>query len=248
MMLNSFFLALSFLTRIPIPRREYTTKNWQQSVAYYPLVGVLLGFLLMLWAMALTWALPLPVAAILVLIAWVYLTGGIHLDGWMDLADGFASGRPQAEMLQVMKDSRVGAMGAIAAILLLLLKAVLIYELLLFERAAWLVLPILFSRAFLVWIIWIFPYLSEHGLGQGLREGLQRIPLTVGSMFTLLIIWLMYTWVGLLLIIPAALAGLCFVRLIRKRLGGITGDGYGATVEWTETCILLLIITGERWL
>ncbi|WP_148091983.1 adenosylcobinamide-GDP ribazoletransferase, partial [Paenibacillus sp. 598K] len=94
--------------------------------------------------------LPTLPAAVLVLIAWAALTGGLHLDGWMDTADGVLSHRSRERMLEIMRDSRVGAMGVIAGTLLLMFKLSLLASLLalrpMSEALMWLAIIPLWSR------------------------------------------------------------------------------------------------------
>ncbi|MDU5948969.1 MAG: adenosylcobinamide-GDP ribazoletransferase, partial [Paenibacillus macerans] len=123
--------AFQFLTRFPVRAElDFTPELLRRSVRYYPLVGAAVG--LSVWAAAVlsAWLLPPLPAAVLALIVWVWVTGGLHLDGWMDTADGLLSYRPREKMLEIMKDSRVGAMGVLACVLLLMLKASLLASLL----------------------------------------------------------------------------------------------------------------------
>ncbi|RNB80134.1 adenosylcobinamide-GDP ribazoletransferase [Brevibacillus fluminis] len=242
--MKAFFHAVAFLTRLPVPRLSTETRDWTNSVAYYPVVGVILGFIL--WGI--TWLasalFPPVVASILVLGSWVYLTGGLHLDGWMDVADGLGSNRDRERMLAIMKDSRVGAMGVIACVLLLLFKGAAILEL--SHSAAWLVAATAGARFALTGVIWFFPYLSERGLGSGLRDGLSPWKLIAGGIVTLgVIAWLV--GVGGLLAFGAALLGAWLVaRSLVSKLGGMTGDCYGTIVEGTEAMLLAFLLIVER--
>ena len=123
--------AFQFLTRLPIPVQiDYTDRVFRRSAIFYPLVGFVIGFFLLLAGEGLALCLPAMPAAVLLLGFWVVLTGGLHLDGLMDTADGILSHRPREQMLEIMKDSRVGAMGVIVGVLHLLLKFSLLYTLL----------------------------------------------------------------------------------------------------------------------
>ena len=129
--LRAGLAAFQFLTRLPIPVQiDYTERVFQRSSVFYPLVGFVIGLLLLLAGEGLTQVLPTMPAAVLLLAIWVVLTGGLHLDGLMDTADGILSHRPREQMLEIMKDSRVGAMGVIVCVLHLLLKFSLLYTLL----------------------------------------------------------------------------------------------------------------------
>jgi len=246
--MKAMLQAVSFLTRIPVPNLNYSTADWQRSVRYYPLVGALIG--LLLWVVhlgAMTTFSP-QVSAVITLLFWVYLTGGLHLDGWMDLADGLGSNRSREQMLAIMKDSRVGAMGVIAAISLFLLKGVALFDILSQPGTARLIAVPLAARTLVMVMMRSFPYLARDGIALGMRETLNLWSLICGCAFMLLIGWYLGAWQMLLAIGIAALIAVVFaVRVIRK-LGGLTGDVYGALIESTEAVCLLGLLAVGRWL
>lgn len=121
--------AFQFLTRLPVPvTLQYDHAMFRRSVVFYPLVGAVLGLLLSLGGLLLQSFLPPAAAAALMLLLWVAMTGALHLDGLMDTADGILSHRSREQMLEIMKDSRVGAMGVVACVLLLLIKWTLLQQ------------------------------------------------------------------------------------------------------------------------
>ncbi|MEK4731170.1 adenosylcobinamide-GDP ribazoletransferase [Paenibacillus sp. FSL L8-0641] len=144
--------AFQFLTRLPVKAElDFSPDLLKRSASYYPLVGVVIGIIVWGFAALASMVLPPLPCAILTLVVWVWLTGGLHLDGWMDAADALFSYRSRERMLEIMKDSRVGAMGVIACVLLLMLKASLLYTVLV-ERnvSGLLLLPMVWSRWFMV--------------------------------------------------------------------------------------------------
>lgn len=245
--MKAFLHAVAFLTRIPIPHLSVSQKDWERSVAFYPLVGLVMGFLLWGAAWLLFHIAPLALAMVLLFAFWIFLTGGLHLDGWMDLADGMGSNRDRERTLEIMKDSRTGSMGVIAALLLFMVKGVSIYYLLETKAFLFLLLPPLAARFFLVAAIWFWPYISEKGLGTGLKKGLQPWMVAAGLLFSCGAFYAVDALSGLLVLILAAGAGWLFLRAVMKRLGGLTGDVYGALVEWTEMVVLVLLVLAERW-
>ena len=121
-----FLAALKFLTIIPLPSRlEPTPEEVGHSLAYFPVVGIIIGLILagLNWLLGLF--LPPAVVAGLVLVFMVVISGALHLDGFADTCDGIAGHRTAEERLQVMRDSRVGAFAVIGVSLLLLVKYVL---------------------------------------------------------------------------------------------------------------------------
>lgn len=234
--MNAFFTALSFLTRIPVPRGSHPG-GWSRSVRYYPVVGLVIGGVLAGFDLAVASWFPAGVRGVLLLGLWVWLTGGLHLDGWMDVADGFGSYRSRERTLEIMKDSRVGAMGVIAAILLLLLKASVLAST---PDPLWipLLMAPMFGRWALLLAIRFFPYLTQDGIGKGLREGLTLISLAGATLLTLLVAVGIAGFQGLWFFVIPLVWVLLWARLAWKRLGGWTGDLYGALVEATEAGIL----------
>lgn len=182
----------------------------------------------------------------LIVAMWVAISGGIHLDGAMDTADGLAVTDP-ARRLSVMRDSATGAFGAIAAVIILLLKTATLSEI---SLPLWLVLLSAtgWSRWGQVCAVAFYPYLRETGKGSFHREHL-RLPqdILLGSIVMLGISlfwsiavglsWWQVSEIILGQIAIALLTGYWF----NLRLGGHTGDTYGAVVEWSEALILCLL-------
>ena len=123
--------ALQFLTRLPLPvQLPDSDAVFRRSTVFYPAAGLLIGLLTAGSAWGFSYLFPFYINAALVLILWVFLSGGLHLDGLMDTADGLLSHRSRERMLEIMKDSRVGAMGVVAGVLSALLRVSLLAYLL----------------------------------------------------------------------------------------------------------------------
>lgn len=240
--ITSWCSGVIFYTIVPLPAEW--TNNWTRIARWCPLVGVAIALLLSWWQILLQFCrLPELTSSALVVAAWVAITGGLHLDGAMDTADGLSVTDPQRR-LEVMKDSATGAFGAIAAIIILLLKTLSLSEmslpwwLVLVSAAGW-------ARWGQVWAIAFYPYLRETGKGAFHQENL-RLPqdILLGSVFLLGCSFLWFTvsylswWqiVGIVLGNGAIVLGTGY--WFYKQLGGHTGDTYGAVVEWSEAFIL----------
>ncbi|GAA3326402.1 hypothetical protein GCM10020331_062160 [Ectobacillus funiculus] len=112
--MKAFFLSalMFFLTRIPVPYISVTDRDWKRSSIHFPFIGLIIGGLLYAEAMVLKQVFfPFCFGLFLLYLRGSGLLGGLHIDGWMDLADGLGSNRSKERMLEIMKDSRVGAMG-----------------------------------------------------------------------------------------------------------------------------------------
>ncbi len=259
--------AFQFLTRLPVPvKLDYNDALFRRSVVFYPLVGLVLGLIAAAAGLLMASVLPPLPAAALLLGIWVLLTGALHLDGLMDTADGILSHRSREKMLEIMKDSRVGAMGVIAGVLVLLLKWSLLTELL--SAAAtggqgkqWLLLALvpLWSRWYMVAAIACWPYARQTGSGMGgffrgvgaghaAASGLVALLLSLGVAaageafgWLPLPFWHMVGIVVMLLAVTMT-AGVVMSVSIHRKLGGLTGDTYGAMNELLEAALLLALV------
>jgi adenosylcobinamide-GDP ribazoletransferase len=231
--LNGAWIFYSVLPACPgIPPR------FTRIARFAPWVGVVLGGLQALLWMLLQGHVPLLAQVCLVLGASLLLSGGLHMDGAMDTADGLAAGE---RMLEAMRDSRVGASGAQALALLLLLRGAAL-AMLGQAAPASLIWAALWGRTAPLIAIARFPYLHARGSAAfhrrhwaGLRVELRPTLLLLPPL--LLLCWSSRNPLTLLL---GALPALAVPLLLGRRLGGHSGDSYGACVEWSETLALLL--------
>lgn len=259
--------AFQFLTRLPVPvTLDYNDALFRRSVIFYPLVGAVIGLLVgsVGWLLQ-GWLAP-GVTAALLLALWVAMTGGLHLDGLMDTADGIFSYRSREKMLEIMKDSRVGAMGVIACVLILLCKWTLLQQWLplSWRGSLWgLPLAALWSRWYMVVAIAFWPYARQDQTGSNrlgaFFRGLGAKHLILHSGLALglscFFIWLIgESLLSSILILGAVVIGCTVVGVwlsvfISRKLGGLTGDTYGAINEVLETFLLLcLYIVIHSWI
>lgn len=230
--LRSFFTALNFLTRISL----FQTNNWKEddfskSVKLFPLVGAVLGFLYATFAYLCLFngffTVPSHIFSALLIFLTFYLSGGLFFDGFMDTMDGVFSGREREKILEIMKDSRVGANAVMAfGVYIILLyssfldmdKNIIIYSL--FSA------PIISHFTVVISIIF-FPYARKEGVGKMFEVSDKKLTFCVAALITVLFICLC----GILSVI-ALFISLIFMFLFNKRLikllGGLTGDTYGA--------------------
>ena len=127
--MDRFWLALGFLTTLPVRATPYAPDGLGKAAAWFPLVGLLLGLLLAALHAAALWLFgPLP-AAVLLVAVWAGLTGGLHLDGLADCCDGLLAPVNRERRLEIMRDPRVGSFGVIGLVLALLAKTAAVYAL-----------------------------------------------------------------------------------------------------------------------
>lgn len=234
-------LAVTFLTRLPLPVRcQVTPEDLRASMAWYPAVGLGLGVLGWLLYLGASFLFPSLVAAVLVIVLLEMATGALHLDGFMDTCDGVGSGKSRERALEIMKDSRVGAMGVFGAIAVLLVK-VSALDALPDSRAVLNTLAIgwMAARVLPIYNTLLFPYARENGTGKAFTHGGSRWSLLWATAFALVVSFLFNGLDGLLLV--AAVIGLPLLvqQAIARKLGGLTGDVYGMGIELAEALALL---------
>lgn len=245
-----FITALQFLTWITVRDVEVNDDSFARSMMFYPLVGLVVGVFLTAVYLLGSMVLPAGVVAALLIAAGVMISGGLHLDGFMDTMDGLFSGRSRERVLEIMKDSRVGAHSVIAISSLFLIKYGL-YASLAGTGAVFTLLAMpMVGRWGITWGICRYPYGRESGLGKvyGGRVGTRELVLTTVYTLAFLVVFLRLG--GLVVAAVSLLAAIGFCRMVSRKLGGMTGDTYGAINEILEVIVLLTvqILTLNHWL
>jgi adenosylcobinamide-GDP ribazoletransferase len=259
--MGDFLRALSLLTRLPVRARWGDDILPGRAMAAYPLVGAVIGVVLAGLAWLLTSGvgqidalrggsgagLSLLLAAALILVAWAAITGMLHLDGWADCCDALIAPLSRERRLEVLKDPRLGSFGGAGLILLLLVKLAAVVDVLA-TAADWplaALLPLLVVPVLGRWAVVIaaasFPLARPDGMGASFRRGLGRREVILATLTTTVACLLM-GWGGLVVWAAAVLALLGMARLAMARLGGLTGDVYGAIIELTETGALVVVV------
>ena len=237
MSVRRLILAIQFLTRLPTPQvKDFHDDDLSRAAVYYPLVGAIIGVLLALPLYALDgrpW-----LAGVLALLLWVWVTGALHLDGLGDVADAFgAAHRDPQRFLDVLKDPHMGVFGVVTLVMQLLLKFVLLAELAASPLWFGIVLVPAWARWGTLWWSRLLP--SLHGAGMAERFSWQ---LSLRSMW----LWAVLLAAVTLFTAWPLLLALGLVPLIaaywRRRLGGISGDCLGASVEVSESLLLLALV------
>lgn len=220
--------AIQFLTTAPIRAR---TASPGASAVFFPLVGCAIGAIGGVLLLALRQAVPPGIAALVVLAFWAMLTGGLHEDGFADVADAFRAGRPPERIHAILKDSRIGAHGALALILITLLRWQALTAL---AAPPVLVLAatIATSRAAIVALAWVAP---PAGSGLGLEFSRDLTSACVLAALAQAGLVLFFAPAGLLLAWGACLIVAAATPYFRRRIGGITGDCLGSTALLVET-------------
>jgi adenosylcobinamide-GDP ribazoletransferase len=243
-------VATAFLTRVPVPVVAGAV-DVGRAARWFPLVGGLLGgaAALIAWTMTEVMDCPAALTATLVVGLGAWATGAIHLDGLADTVDGFGGGRDREAVLRIMRDPLIGSYGAAALVLVIGVKVTAIAALL--DRGA--ALPfVVAAPAISRWTIsalaaWL-PYArSEGGLGTAVTHERDTIGLVVATAVMAFIAIGALRVDALVVWAIASLTAVWIARTARRRIGGVTGDVFGASVELTETSVLLcgVLLTGR---
>ncbi|WP_457638155.1 adenosylcobinamide-GDP ribazoletransferase [Oceanithermus sp.] len=228
--LRPFWLALGFLTTLPVPRLgEVKPGEMKAASAYYPLVGWIIGALLA----AAAWLLhtqPAGLAAALLLALWLLLTGMLHLDGLLDSADALLAMKPVEERLRILGDVHHGSFAVGAGFVHLLLKWQLLS---LVDWRAVLLAPVV-ARFWVLPALNLFPSARPEGLGATARQGL-LLPAVLIALPAAILAPSPFFLSGAFVLLTAWWAS-------RRLGGGLSGDVYGALIELGETAVLFLFV------
>ena len=243
--LKTFLGAITFYTIIPLPSK--CPQLFQQLARWSPLLGILLGGGLGLADVWLNFlGFPLIIRSALIVVVWLILTGGLHLDGAIDTADGLGA-TDSTRRLKIMQDSVTGAFGVMAAVVILGLKTIALSEI---TSYRWLVLMIAagWGRWGQVVAIIFYPYLKPTGKGAFHKQSIQLpqdLFLGLGSLLTLSGLLILFDihhwWLGIEVAVVGSSIAIITGFWFYQRLGGHTGDTYGAVVEWSEALILSIL-------
>lgn len=241
--MNSFLIALQFITIIPVKKDlNYSEKNIARSMLYYPLIGTIIGIILVLVNMVGSHLLPDLVRDSLLLIFFVLLSGGIHFDGLADSFDGLFGGNNKKQVLKIMGDSNVGVYGVLAVVLILILKFTLLTELPIGLKNAVLIIVPTISRCAMVWAVYLFPYAKKEGFGKAFKLYLSKKEAWAVALYTTIITLTLLFLQGIVLLVIAFGGLWLFGSFLVKKIDGLTGDNYGALNEIMEVLVLLVII------
>lgn len=243
-----FLAAIRFLTSIPLPwrredwRQRASREQFARSLPYYPVVGLLIGLMLagIYWLCSLF--LPQALTSGILLVALVAITGGLHLDGFIDTADGIAAGHKNADRRkQVMHDSSVGAIGVVAVVLLLVVK----YAALNSVPSSWLMatlvlMPVL-SRWAMVYAVFAYPYGRQQGMGGELRRATGWSGFIAATVVALAIALVLAQLAGLAILLVVWLVVIALAAFFKSKFAGLTGDTYGAINELAEVSVLIVV-------
>jgi adenosylcobinamide-GDP ribazoletransferase len=237
---QSLLLAVGFLTAIPVTTHPPQPGALGRAARWFPLVGLCLGGMVAGAHWALLQLFPAPLAAALTVAVWALATGGLHLDGLADCCDGLPAATTPERRLEIMRDPRLGAFGAMGLALFLILKVAAVASLSTFDF----LLAIVAATTTARWLIVLAarqPLARAGGLAVDFQSGLTRASVVLAALLPLaLVLASLFGPTRLFLAIALAhVAAFAVIALARSRLGGVTGDVFGLVVEIAEMTVLL---------
>jgi len=242
---KNFLQAFSFLTILPVGHSSLSEgKELARSMAFFPLVGLIIGFILALGYYLFSFLFSRALVLWLTIGLLALLTRGLHLDGFADTMDGLGSGGPREKILEVMRDSRIGAFGVIGLILLIGAKFLALDQIPTPSIPYTLILMAVMGRNAMVLICYRSPYArSEGGLAKPFTENLGGREMTLSLATAFGIALLVMGMKGVVVFLLIGLFSLVYRYFFIRKLRGVTGDILGAANELAELlCLLLLVI------
>src|SRR5688572_8308096 len=242
-MTRRFFIAIQFLTRLPVPRSLNSSEtDIGKAAAFFPLIGVIVGGGAALVFVVLQRVLPLPASVFCAIVFAAFITNGFHEDGLADSFDGFGGGWTKDRVLEIMRDSRIGTYGTLALIFIIIGKFTFLSSLPQGQIWRWLIVAHTASRWTILPLCMWLPYARADGQGKLVAKQVGALEIIIGTV-TLLLVLLLLPW-------QAALAALLVTGVVtllsgcyfRARLQGLTGDCLGATNQLTEVALFLTAV------
>ncbi|MFB7138844.1 adenosylcobinamide-GDP ribazoletransferase [Gottfriedia sp. NPDC056225] len=244
--MNRFKMVLSFFSTIPVKNYEFIEAELGKGIRLVPLVGVLFGIILVSLESGISFILDKDAVAFLILLLYLLLTGGLHFDGVADTSDGIFSHRSKERILEIMKDSRIGAFGVISLIILFLGDWLFLTK----STAFVIFLFPIVGRCIALFVCRLSTYARNEGFGSQFIIEAKKNSSVIVLILYMLLICLGSVLLNEMGIIMAIFVTFIFVGFVTKRINqkidGITGDVIGFTIEVSQLCFLIFAVIGER--
>jgi len=240
--MRAFLISLQFLTQLPVRTDKAEPRDLADSYYFYPVIGLAIGVAAVLLRRALMLVFPLSFSVTILITFLIWISGGLHEDGLADIADGMGGGWNRDQRLTIMKDSRIGAFGAAALVLALLAR----YTALTSMSTARMDLSIITAEVLGRWAFLPMGYFNpsaHEGLGNDFMKGLSPTAVFAGTVFTFAIVIALGRIYGVLACGAATAVIILASTYFRRRLGGITGDCFGATFQFVEIATYAAFLT-----
>lgn len=246
--IKAFLTAVMFYTRLPVPFLfEHHPEYLNRGTTWLTFIGWIVGGVSALIFLAAQMLFPATVAILFSMVATILLTGAFHEDGFADMCDGFGGGYGKEQILNIMKDSRLGTYGGAGLILMLLIKFSVLSNI----DARLIPLAMLaghaFSRWAPVWLIKVGKYVQRTDVkAKPVAEGIGWPRLIFSGVFAIIPLFFLPEW-SIFWVIPVTAAGIVFFfRYLKKHIGGYTGDTLGASQQLAEITFYLVMLAAHN--
>ena len=235
-LIKSFFAALAFLTIAPVPGcLRGSEDDISRSLPWFVVVGTMIGAGVAGLDKVLCHLLPVLPASALTVLLLIAVSGGLHMDGLADTADGFFSARPKARVLEIMRDSRIGAMGVIAIMAVMIVKFALLASMDGSTRFTAVFLMPVAGRFAPVFTTVTMKYVhGDAGLGTAFKKNASLFSLSISLLLLFSVCFGVARYYGLIVAVSTILFAAIFSFYCDRKIGGWTGDTLGASVEIAE--------------
>lgn len=245
--MNGLISALQFLTILRFKKESLiNAERLGSSPVYFPLVGAFLGLVLIILDKILFPLLPATLLSLILVFTLIILSGAMHIDGLADTFDALFSGKSKEEMLSIMREVHKGTFGVLAIIAAILFKVVLLSSIPLHLRTLSLLLMTVLSRYSMGLAIAFFPYARSEGKAKVFFEQRSLKTFILSTIITLLILALALRFISLIILFFVVIFTSSVSLLVKRKIGGFTGDGLGALSELNELIVLLSIFVFVR--
>jgi adenosylcobinamide-GDP ribazoletransferase len=249
-LLNSFLIAFSMYSKLPMPKVDWDKENMKYVMCFFPLVGVIIGGAIYLWSYIAEF-IPMShvFSTVVILLLPLLITGGIHMDGYLDTIDALSSYQPKDKKLEILKDPHTGAFAVIYCVGYYLLSFGIWYEV---APSAISVLAVSFllSRAFSGLAVVTFPLAKNSGFAAMFSNAAKRRVTGIVMLFYIFIctaiMLIMNLKLGLICFISAFCIFLYYRSMSYKEFGGITGDLAGYFLQLCELVMAIAVIIGDK--
>ena len=238
-MIKSLISAIGFLTIIPTPKKY--SGEFKHSVIFFPIVGLIIGGIIITVKTFGAPIFPEAVLNLFIVFTFIIVTGGLHLDGLADTVDGFYAGRKKEDILRIMDDPHIGAMGVIAIVFSLMTRYLAVLSIPKNILISGLILSPVAGRWAMVLLMKISKPAKEDGLGNFFMKNIMNTDFIISGILSILIMFFLFGLKGILIFSAVSLIVLTFSKYYNRKIGGITGDNLGAISEITELAALIFL-------
>lgn len=248
--MDRLILMLQFFTRLPINKEvAVEQEDFKYGSIYLPVVGLIIGLINAGAYYIAMYSKNKYFAAVVTIMAWVMTTGALHMDGLSDTCDGMFSSRSRDRMLEIMKDSRIGTMGALAIVFSVLLKTSLVFGLDYKASLYSVIIAPVVARTSLLYAVTIAKYAREKGLGKTFIGNVTYRELVIGIIICILIVFPFLKLYSLIMAAQIIIVTRIMNNTMESKIGGMTGDTLGALCEMQEilSLFVLSLLSGYIW-